>query len=365
MTLSLYFARRFLLNFLAVFGVFLTFMFMVDMVEQLRKFAANDVGVQQAALLAALNVPQNIYRILPLLTILATLALFVAVARSSELVVVRAGGRSALYTLLAPILTALMLGVFAVAVLNPIVAATSRRYEAMADRFSGSDASILSIDQEGLWLRQSGADRQTVIRALRANLDGTQLFNVTFLEFGQDGGIMRRIEAATALLAPGAWHLDQVKIWRFIPGTNPEADAQFQASLSLPSDLTVDQIRESFGTPSAISIWNLPKFIDQLSRSGFSARQYRMWFQRELALPAMMAAMVLVGAAFTMRHARFGKTGVKVLMALLAGFSLFFLRNLSQVLGENGNIPVVLAAWSPPLAATLLALGLLLHLEDG
>jgi lipopolysaccharide export system permease protein len=44
---------------------------------------------------------------------------------------------------------------------------------------------------------------------------------------------------------------------------------------------------------------------------------------------------------------------------------VFFLRNFGQVLGENGQIPVILAAWSPPLAAVLLALGFLLHLEDG
>jgi len=35
------------------------------------------------------------------------------------------------------------------------------------------------------------------------------------------------------------------------------------------------------------------------------------------------------------------------------------------VLGENGQIPVMLAARGPPVAATLLALGLLLHQEDG
>ena len=85
----------------------------------------------------------------------------------------------------------------------------------------------------------------------------------------------------------------------------------------------------------------------------------------ELALPLMLAAMVLVGAGFTMRHTRFGKTGMMVLFALLAGFALFFLRNFAQVLGNNGQIPVLLAAWSPPVAATLLSLGFLLHLEDG
>jgi lipopolysaccharide export system permease protein len=41
------------------------------------------------------------------------------------------------------------------------------------------------------------------------------------------------------------------------------------------------------------------------------------------------------------------------------------LRSFAQVLGENGQIPILVAAWSPPIAAALLALSLLLHLEDG
>ena len=76
-------------------------------------------------------------------------------------------------------------------------------------------------------------------------------------------------------------------------------------------------------------------------------------------------AMVLVGAAFTMRHVRSGGTGLAVLMAVLLGFGLYFVRNFAQILGENGQTPVSLAAWAPPIAAFLLPLGLLLHAEDG
>jgi lipopolysaccharide export system permease protein len=54
-----------------------------------------------------------------------------------------------------------------------------------------------------------------------------------------------------------------------------------------------------------------------------------------------------------------------VLYALIGGFLIFFLRSFAQVLGENGQIPILVAAWSPPIAAALLALSLLLHLEDG
>ena len=299
------------------------------------------------------------------MSILATLTLFLSLARSNELVVTRASGRSGLYALVAPVVTALLIGVFAVAVVNPIVAATSRQYEALANRYARGNASVLSINREGLWLRQGGASGQTVIRSARSNLDGTVLYDVSFMDFAPDGGPMSRIEAAEATLTPGAWALRDAKRWRFTPGTNPEREAQRMDSMLLPTELTREQIRDSFGTPSAISIWQLQGFIDQLSRAGFSARAHRMWFQREMAMPLMMAAMVMVGAAFTMRHTRLGRTGMMVLAALLAGFALFFLRNFAQVLGENGNIPVTLAAWSPPVAAALLSIGLLLHLEDG
>jgi lipopolysaccharide export system permease protein len=47
------------------------------------------------------------------------------------------------------------------------------------------------------------------------------------------------------------------------------------------------------------------------------------------------------------------------------GFGLYFIRNFAQILGENGQLPVILAAWAPPVAALLLGVGLLLHTEDG
>ena len=86
----------------------------------------------------------------------------------------------------------------------------------------------------------------------------------------------------------------------------------------------------------------------------------------ELALPLFLVAMVLIGAGFTMRPARLGRTGLDgALSRCSLGFGLYFLRNFAQILGENGQIPLLLAAWAPPVAALLLRSALILHLEDG
>lgn len=365
MTLHFYFARRFLRSFFSVLMIFFAVLMLIGLIEQIRKYGGADAGFGRLLVLSILSVPEGLYRILPLIMILATLALFLGLARSSELVVTRAAGRSALRSLVSPLVLSMLIGVFAVAIGNPIVAATQKQYENMTARISG-EASTLSVSAEGLWLRQGTRDGQTVIRANKANLDGTVLYDVTFLGYDAEGSPTYRIEAERAELSPGAWAISNAKEWRFDTDTLiPEVDSFETPRMSLASNLTGDQIRDSFGTPSAIPIWELPGFIARLEAAGFSARVHRTFLHMELALPILLAAMVLVGAGFTMRHTRFGRTGSMVLMALGLGFSLYFIRNFAAILGENGQIPIILAAWGPPIAAVLLPAGLLLHLEDG
>lgn len=365
MILHLYFARRFFVNFLALTVVLFSLVALVDLVDQTRSFSDLGVSFGRIIGLTFLNAPQTVNEILPLIMILATIALFIGMARSSELVATRAAGRSGLSALIAPVLVALVIGVLAVTMLNPIVAGTSKRYSELSESYRTGGASTLSISGEGLWLRQGDAEGQSVIRASRSNADASVLYNVTIITYVPGQGPVRRIIARSAALQEGGWVLRRVKIWKLEEGWNSEANAETHKELFIESSLTLDRIRESFARPSAISIWKLTDFIDQLERAGFSSRQHKVWLQSELARPLFLMSMVLIASAFTMRHTRFGGTGIAVLAAVLLGFGLYFIRSFAQILGENGQIPIYLAAWAPPIAAVLLALGLLLHAEDG
>lgn len=365
MILHFYFARRFLKIFGGLLLVFLMMSMVIDLAEHLRRLASTPATFAQVLELVMLNAPQGIYTILPLVLILATVALFLGLARSSELVVVRAAGRSALRSLVSPVLVSVMIGVVTVAMVNPIVATTTKRYAALLESYRSGGIDVVSVSEEGLWLRQGDSDGQTVIRAARSNPQATELFDVTMIEYAPDGGPDRRIEAQSARLIDGAWELTNARIWPLAEGTNPEARTQSLERVEVPSSLTEARIRDTFGEPSAIPIWELPTYIRLLTESGFSARRHAVWYQMELARPLFLVAMVLIAAAFTMRHVRFGKTGIAVLSAIMLGFALYYIRNFVQILGENGQVPVALAAWAPPVASVLLALGLLLHMEDG
>ncbi|NQY59952.1 LPS export ABC transporter permease LptG [Cognatishimia sp.] len=365
MTMHLYFARRFLVYFLGLTAIFFILLVLFDLMEQLRRFSVQELGIVRILQMLVLNVPKELYQIFPLIMILSSLVLFLNLARSSELIVARASGRSGLLILLAPVSVALGIGLFGVTTMNPIVAATTKQYDQLALFYRTGASRAISIGSTGLWLRQGGEDGQTVIYAHGSNHDASVLVDVDFVTYGDGGGPSQRIRAAQAELRSGEWLLTDAKIWPLDRGINSEAQSETRAKMTVSTTLTSDQIRDSFGKPRAVSVWELPKLIDQLEEAGFSARRHQMWLQLELSQPVFLVAMVLVAAAFTMGHTRMGRTGLMSLAATLSGFGLYYIRNFARILGENGQIPIELAAWAPPLASVLLALGLVLHMEDG
>ena len=366
MTLARYVALRYFFAFFRVLLIATTLVFIFQFVENIRKFLDASDGVGILAYLTLLQLPSSISRMFPLVMLISSLTLFVGLARSSELVVSRAAGVSALKMVFVPVSIAIALGILATTVFNPIVATATRQYDLLEDEITNSDRSVLSISEDGLWLRQVVGDRQSVIQARRSSPEGAVLFDVEFHVFDQSGTLSERIVAASAELEDKNWKLKDVRRWKVdandIDIVGPMV---LKENDVMETDLTVEQILNSFAPPQTVPFWELPRFIERLEVSGFSATRHRQYYQSAMAAPALFTAMVLIGAGFTMRHARFGKIGIMVLLTVLAGFALYSFNNVAASLGAAGTVPVILAAWAPSGAAVLLVLGLLLHLEDG
>jgi lipopolysaccharide export system permease protein len=171
---------------------------------------------------------------------------------------------------------------------------------------------------------------------------------------------LQRLEAPQARLAPGHWLLQDVTQFhsgRPLPVQHP--------SVTLPTILTPDRIEDSVASPDTLSFWALPGFIELLEQSGFSALRHRLQLHSMLSMPFLAIAMALLAAGFSMRHSRQGGAAVAIVTGVAAGFALYVLDRVTGEFGEAGSLPVWLAAWAPTATGMLLALALLLHLEEG
>ena len=360
-TLLMYLGRQFLVGIGGALFVLLTLVVLFDIVELLRRGSGRETATVGVLLqMALLKMPFMAQKVLPFATLFGGMFTFLRLTRTQELIVARAAGVSVWQFLMPALLIAGLLGVLVVTVFNPLASITMSRYEQIESKHLRGRPSLLAVSASGIWLRQSNADAgQSVIHAERVSREGKDLENViVFLYRGADQ-FVRRIDARRAQLADGAWQFEDVML------TSAQGVAEFHAHYSLPTTLTVTQIQDSFASPETMSFWALPKFINMLEGAGFTGLKHRLHWHSVLAGPLLLAAMVLIAAAFSLRLTRHRGAGLLVIGCVLTGFMLYFLSDVVFALGLSGSIPVVLAAWAPAGVSTLLGLATLFHLEDG
>ncbi len=359
-TLSAYISRHFLVGMAYVLAALVGLLFLVDVVELLRRASGHDDATFRIVLqMSLLHVLPMTQKVIPFAVLFGGMLALTRLTRSNELVVARAAGVSVWQFLLPGLLLAIVIGGLSVAVFNPLASATSWRYEQMDNEYLRGRPSLLAVPSSGLWLREGRKDGQTVIHAQSLSQPDMELRDVMIIINEGADRFVRRIDAETAKLREGYWDLQNVLV------SAPDRPSEIFTEYRLETKLTLDQIQEGFAPPETMSFWELPGFIATLEEAGFSALRHRLHWHSLLAVPLLLCAMVLIAATFSLRLTRLGGAGLLILGGLLVGFLLYFVTDVVLALGLSSKIPVVLAAWSPAGVFTMLGLAMLFHLEDG
>ena len=364
MTLHTYFALKYLKVILTTFSLFALLLILIDLIEHSRRFS-NYTDLFGILHLTLLNLPKSIYEVIDLTMLISSITFFMSMSKTSELIIVRGSGRSVYGAIFSPIIVSLFFGILILVVLNPLVATTSKTYLNVKETYIKGEKAVFSIGSEGLWLRQGNNLEQSVIRANRANYNGSILYDVTITSFAENGSPTQRLEAKKGIILDKSWQLKDVKLWPLGKGLSSEKNAEITQTLNIPSNLTKEEIRERISEPSNISIWDLRSHISQLKAAGFSVLRYEVRFHSELSHPLFLVAMMLVGCAFTMKKFIGNKKSLAVIASIMLGFGLYYVRNLAQLLAESGQLNIIAATWIPSISSILIALGLILHMEDG
>jgi len=361
LTLSVYIARHAFLGVMIALSALSVIAVVVDLIELLRRASDRPEATFSVIFtMAWLHLPFFIQQLLPFAMLFGTMFSFQRLTRSHELVAARATGVSA-WQFLTPALTvAVGFGVLTVTVFNPIGSVLVAKYETMERIYFSYRASMVAVSQGGLWLRQEHVDGgEFLLHARQMQRSPPTLKVVTVFFYDEEKHFTARADAKSARLKPGNWELVDPLY------SDPEGTSQVLKRLRIPTDLTPDRIRDSFEAPETTSFWDLPDFIEQLEAVGFSATEHRLYWHRLLSLPSLLAAMLLIGVAFSLRLVRQGGTEILVAGGLITGFAFYILSDVIFALGLSGRLPPTMAAWTPAGIAILLGVTTLLYLEDG
>lgn len=368
-TFSAYIARNVLMAFLTVLIIIVVVMALAEWVELLRRTSEKEAVTASILLqMVALKLPEGMQKVLPFCVLIAGMVAFVRLSKSSELIVARASGISVWQFLAPAVVVALIIGVLSTAVVNPVAAAMIARFEMLEGKYIEGKPSTLTVSASGLWLRHievlqepffNSSIEEYILHAQRIDQSDLRMHQVAIFMYGAQHRFIGRIDAVSAQLELGQWRI------RNATASAPAALPVAYPDMTLQTDLSLNQIKESFASPQTLSFWQLPSFIDTLQKAGFSAIRHQLHWLMLWATPLMLVAMLLLGALFSLRHHRRGKISMMITFGVFCGFIIYFSSNIVYALGYSGSLPTVLAAFLPPIIIMMVATSALLHLEDG
>jgi lipopolysaccharide export system permease protein len=348
--LDRYLVRTILSAVLLVMMVFLMLGALWVLIDQQDDIGVGHYTVWSALWYTLLNLPQQAYELLPITVLIGALLGLGALARGSELTVVRATGvsvaRLAGTTLLAAGLLVgveLVLGEF----LGPPLQQVAREQKAF------SKLSNVSFGTgSGAWVRDGDLILNVAGQSGERQFGGMQVFELSPQHQLLALGHARRATAGSNR----KWLLTDYTESRFeddaVSSTPP-------AERILESNVTAGFLGLAVQDPDQLTIGALWRLIIYYRNNALDAREYVFAFWSRIARTVAVAFCALLAIPFALGPLRSTGSGTRMLLGLVLGLAFFEMQRLIESSTVVFALNPVLLAWLPTALLAAVSLGLL------
>ena len=358
-----YVLRQFLSTFALVLVSFLMLMLVFTFFELLGDIIRNRTPLVTVGEYLINLMPNLIYNLTPLCTLVAVLATFGTLNRTSELTAMKATGIS-LYRVMVPVLVvAAILAMALFAFDESYLPSANRRQEALRSVIKGKPAqTFLRPDQQWMFGRQLPGQPGRIFYYEFFDSDRDRFANISVFEFDPE-----TFALSTRIFATSAHWEPSLHQWIFENGWERTFRGHAMRDYSTFEVKTFAEIREE---PSyfkkenrqsqEMSFGELDRYIHDLGQSGFDTMRLRVQLNRKLAYPLITLVMSVLAIPFALSMGRRGSlTGIAAAIGL--AITYWVVAGTFESMGNVNMLPAFLAAWSPDLLFGLIGGYLLLR----
>ena len=333
---------------------------------ELEREFGRDVGdgfIQQPAVLALLQVPEALFSLLPIVVLLASLNTSLRLARSNELTIIQSIGIAGRSAILRMAVLAAIFGVLSVAILHPLVLWSTQVYVDVTASRLQQDTRVLVESDGYLWIREELNGQITFLR-LEQDPESKEFMSAVFVTMDDAGTPARYLISDNVTRLPDGWRLDDARMWQLGSEIlNVESTATDIDRIEFRSAISAHETVQRLAAEERIHIWELRQQVEFMEQANLRQTNLFVHVQSLISLPVVFATMTIMGGTGALRPARMLRIPSTVIVAILAGLAVFFMRNLAYVLGINEAVPLISASWTVPVATLLLAFAAILYVE--
>ncbi|HEY4645348.1 MAG TPA: LPS export ABC transporter permease LptG [Steroidobacteraceae bacterium] len=334
-----------------VLGVLLTLGGLFVFIGQQDDIGVGDYSAANALLFSLLSLPQQAFELMPIAVLIGALLGLGALARGSELVVVRAAGVSVMRTARAVAMGGLVILVFTAA-LGEFVAPPLQKFARQQKAFSKfSDVSFAGSGSA--WIK----DGETMISVQEQT--GDQLFGGVFV-FRFDGPQQLKSvgQASNATVEQDSreWRLEGYRETRF-EGDRVEVIAESRAMLTTRVDPGFLGLAVS--EPRQLPSLGLMRLIRHLHANGLETGTYEFAFWSRIARTCAIIVVALLAVPFAFGPLRTAGAGARMVIGVLIGVAFFLVQRTLESGALVFDLDPVVLAWIPTAMLALVTTALM------
>lgn len=309
----------------------------------------DDIGVgtyttSDALWFVALSLPRYAFDVLPIAALIGSLLSLGNLARSMELIVIRAAGistlRIGLWVGTAGLMLMLVTGVLGEFIAPPLeqYARQMRAYEKFRD---------YSMGRRGAWAK----DGRTII-SFQQQTAGSTYGGVYIFKFDEQRRLasVGRAESAS-IEGANRWSLSGYKESRI---EDDRVIASQQTNAQLDTSLSSEFLGLAAMDPDMLTGRNLRSYIAHLRANNLDTRMYETGFWARIARTVAVSIIVVLAVPFAFGPMRSTGTGARTVVGILIGVGFFFLTKMIESGGDVFRLPPLVIAWAPTALLTLI-----------
>ena len=344
--LDRYLARTILVHTLMVMGVLVALMTLVTFIGQQDDIGQGSYDVKSAFFVTVLQLPQQVYELLPIGALIGAIIGLGGLARDSELTIVRAAGvsvaRIALSAGFAGVVVAASLWV-----IGEYFAPPADQYAAQYKLFSRYSQLELAGSRSA-WVRQ-GTWFINVRRQAAQNLFGGVY--VYELDASRRLALVGRAETA-AQDAEGRWVLTNY--------AETKLGEKAVATRASPRELTGAEFNADFlglavNEPGSLPLADLYSYSEHLKANDLDASSWEIAFWSRIARLAAAIVVCVFAVPFAFGPLRSAGAGARTVLGIMAGVLFILLTQTLENSGQVYDLNPLLVAWGPTLLMASIA----------
>ncbi len=304
--------------------------------------------------------PQIIYLMLPLATLVATLVSFGLLTKSNQMIAMLSAGVS-IYRAAMPILIAsgLLSGLLFV-MGDYTLPEANQRQDALRNQIKGKPPQT-SFRLGRQWIFGQGA---RIYNHRFFDPDQNVFADLTVFEFDPTTySLKRRIYASRAVWQDSVhgWVLENGWV-RDLDGDKVKSYMPFAVANFVELKEEPQYFKKDVKPSAQMSAWELRDYIRELAQSGFDVVRLSVQFYRKFSFPLIAFVVTLIGIPFSQTM---GRKGAISGFAASIGIAIIYwsLSSLFETLGNLSQLPPIVAAWSPDLLFGLCGAYMLLRVR--